>query len=89
MPKVLNARVVGTKTTDTQVYCGRPSKWGNPFQIGCDGNRENVIEKYMDWFCTQQHLIDQIYELKGKDLVCWCYPQSCHCDFLLEFANEI
>ena len=26
-------------------------------------------------------------ELKGKDLVCWCAPKSCHADILLEIAN--
>ena len=88
MPHVLNARKVGTKTTDTQIYCGRPSKWGNRFIIGKDGTREEVIEKYMDWFCTQQHLIDSLHELEGKDLICWCAPKGCHCDFLLEIAND-
>lgn len=29
-----------------RVYIGRPSKWGNPFVIGRDGSREEVIEKY-------------------------------------------
>jgi hypothetical protein len=89
MPKVLNARDAGMKSTDTQVYIGRPTKWGNPFVIGRDGSREEVIEKYMDWFITQQHLIDALHELKGKNLVCWCAPCSCHGDFLLEISNEI
>ena len=89
MIKVLNARDVGAITTDTQTYIGRPTKWGNPFIIGLDGSRLEVIEKYMDWFITQQHLIDALYELKGKNLVCWCSPCDCHGDFLLELANEI
>ena len=89
-PQVLNARDVGTKNTDTQVYIGRPSKWGNIFIIGRDGSREEVIEKYMDWFINQQHLINALHELKGKNLICWCSPNhSCHGDFLLEVANEI
>ena len=28
------------------------------------------------------------HELKGKDLVCWCAPQPCHADVLLEIANS-
>jgi len=28
-----------------QVYIGRPSKWGNPFVIGRDGSRADVIAK--------------------------------------------
>jgi hypothetical protein len=26
-------------------------------------------------------------ELRGKDLVCWCAPDACHADVLLELAN--
>ena len=32
-----------------QVYVGRPSPLGNPFQIGRDGTREQVIAKYSTW----------------------------------------
>ena len=33
-------------------------------------------------------LKDQVAELKGKALSCWCYPDRCHCDYLAELANE-
>ena len=39
------------------VYIGRPSKWGNPFRIGPDGNREEVIRKYRDWIGKQPELL--------------------------------
>lgn len=88
MLKVLNARIVGTQNTDKRAYVARPSRWGNPFQIGRDGSREEVVEKYMEWFLSQQHLIEAIHDLRGKDLICWCSPLCCHADFLLELANE-
>ena len=31
------------------VYIGRGSKWGNPFVIGKDGTREEVINKYEEY----------------------------------------
>ncbi len=31
---------------------------------------------------------EDVAELKGKDLVCWCSPLPCHADFLLEMANR-
>jgi Domain of unknown function (DUF4326) len=43
MFKVLNARQVGRKPAPDRVYVGRPSKWGNPFAIGRDGTRDEVI----------------------------------------------
>ncbi len=38
--------VVHCKRKTYDVYIGRPGKWGNPFEIGKDGNRAEVIEKY-------------------------------------------
>ena len=89
MVKVLN------KKTDVipsdAVYVGRPSKWGNPFKIGTDGNRQEVIEKYRMRILNILQFTDSHYldELKGKDLVCWCSPLSCHADVLLKLANEV
>ena len=75
--------------TNTKVYIGRPSKWGNPFKIGKDGSRDEVIFKYRQWLLSQPNLVEQAKkELKGYDLVCWCKPYPCHGDVLLEIANE-
>jgi len=67
------------------VYVGRPSKWGNPFVIGMDGTREEVVEKYRQWIVVSGL---NVRELRGKDLVCWCKPGACHGDVLLELANR-
>jgi Domain of unknown function (DUF4326) len=85
-PKVLNMHDKGVKPSETAVYVGRPSKWGNPFAIGGDWNREQVISKYKDWF-ENQDLVFQLEELRGKDLICWCAPEACHADWLLLLAN--
>lgn len=81
-------RVVHCKKESYDIYIGRPSKWGNPFAIGKDGNREEVIEKYRAWVITQQHLINALHELKGKTLGCWCKPAACHGDVLKELAEK-
>jgi len=39
-------QVVHCKRARDDVYIGRPGKWGNPFQIGRDGTREQVITRY-------------------------------------------
>jgi len=77
----------GTAPADA-VYIGRPSKWGNPFVIGKDGNREEVIAKFEEWILGQPQLLAQLNELKGKDLVCWCAPEACHGDVLARLANN-
>ena len=70
-------------------YIGRPSKWGNPFTIGRDGTREEVVAKHRAWICDQPQLIAALPELRGRCLICFCAPAACHGDTLLELANPI
>ena len=87
MPKVWNQKEDLVMPVGT-IYVGRPTKWGNPFVIGKDGNREQVLHKYRGWVQAQIRDGLNIRELKGKDLSCWCAPLPCHADILLELANS-
>ena len=84
----MEKRVVHCKREAYDVYIGRPSKWGNPFAIGKDGTREQVIAKYRQWLIKQTVLMAALPELTGKTLGCWCAPQACHGDVLVELANK-
>jgi hypothetical protein len=85
--RVWNKRQSGIP--DEAVYVGRPTPWGNPFQIGPDGTREQVIQLYRDMLKDRPDVIAKAKkELRGKDLVCWCAPQPCHADVLMEVANS-
>lgn len=84
----MDTKVVNKYKEECDVYIGRGSKWGNPFVIGKDGTREEVIAKY------RLHLWQQIksgkvtgedlLELDGKRLGCFCKPQACHGDVLID-----
>lgn len=85
------ALLVNVKTSGSRVpyvYIGRPSKWGNPFPIGKYGTREEVIEKYREWIKTQPQLLNDIEELRGKVLGCFCYPLPCHGDVLIGLLKD-
>jgi len=82
-------RVVHCKKEKYDVYIGRPSEWGNPFSIGKDGNREEVIKKYREYILNKPELIDRLPELKDKILACWCKPQACHGDVLVELIENL
>jgi hypothetical protein len=69
------------------VYIGRPSKWGNPFAIGPDGGRAEVIAKYREWVQKQPRLMASLHELRGKRLGCFCKPKACHGDVLRELVE--
>lgn len=86
-------KVVHCKKAKFDVYIGRPSKWGNPFQIGVHGNRQEVITMYKAWLWKQlkSNAItnEEILELDGKVLGCWCAPQACHGDVLIAAINYL
>ena len=85
----MNAEVVNIRNSDYDCYCGRGGIWGNPFFIGKDGTREEVIAKHREWIKTQPGLLALIPTLKGKRLGCYCRPLTCHCDTLAELANAL
>jgi hypothetical protein len=82
-------RVVHCKKDKYDVYIGRPGPWGNPFEIGKDGDREEVVQKYAEWLLAQPELVEKAkQELRGKVLGCWCAPKLCHGNILSQIANE-
>ena len=82
-PLVVNRR----NKVPYDVYVGRPTKLGNPFVIGRDGSREQVVEKYEIWLDTQPRLLADLPELRGQVLGCWCDPLPCHAHVLARRAN--
>lgn len=84
----LQKMVVHCKKEKYDIYIGRSSKWGNPFIIGQDGTREDVLKKYRIWILNNFTLMKDLPELKNKVLGCWCAPQKCHGDILIELLKE-
>ena len=62
MRKVRLNRIVHCKREPYDIYIGRPGKWGNPFEIGRDGIREEVTKKYEEWI-RHSNLMDDLQEL--------------------------
>jgi len=81
------------------VYVGRPSVLGNPFVLGRDGNREEVIVKYRKWLngkllsnSAQRREVGRIAGLAKQGPVrlgCWCAPLKCHGDVIAEAVRAL
>ena len=82
------------------VYIGRPSVLGNPFQIGPDGNRSQVIAKYAAYgaglmrsntpYKREVLHLSEVYQKKqGLTLICWCAPLACHGDVLARWIEAL
>ena len=70
----------------------RPGPWGNPYVIGRDGTREEVIRKFEYALATGLNdqfkwMRENAHKLKGHTLICCCKPQACHGDILAALAE--
>lgn len=71
------------------VRIDRSSEFGNPFILEDDGSRDEVCDAYLTHYLPHKPSIkSQIQNLKGKVLVCHCYPQRCHGDALAKKCNH-
>jgi hypothetical protein len=79
---------------------GRPTRWGNPYDINEDRTAAEAVKLFRDdllagtlrtgkkrqWHIT---VFDVRRELKGFDLACYCdLDAPCHADVLIEIANS-
>jgi len=91
---------INLQPNEVAIYIGRPSSLGNPFKIGKDGTREEVIAKYENYLynCIKDKnnsVYRKLKELKqlydaGKDLVlvCWCWPKRCHAEVIKKAIED-
>ena len=82
-------RVVNKYKEKYTHYIGRGSIFGNPFVMGKDGNREEVINLYRHYLRTHPKVLRAVDNLpKDAILGCFCKPLACHGDVIVEMYNK-
>jgi hypothetical protein len=99
----MGERIVHCARDPYDVYIGRGREclYGNPWEIGPDGTREEVIERYETWLrhgdtfghpmateARRRAILDSLWQLRGKSLGCWCAPERCHGEVLVTLLAE-
>lgn len=67
------------------------SLWANPFTITKEQSREEVLKLYKIYIeekIEKNNLYFELNKLKGKKLGCWCKPENCHGDILVDLVNK-
>ncbi|QIG71768.1 hypothetical protein EVB32_298 [Rhizobium phage RHph_TM39] len=77
----------------------RNGMYGNPFILGKDGDRVNVINKFRDWIkgisCQEvepirrRSIVESLPSMKDKVLGCVCAPNPCHGDVYVDFIEGV
>ena len=79
-----------THIVNNTVLIDRRTKWGNPFKLGADGSRDEVIALYRAdlWrrIRAGEVSLDELAQLDGCWLACWCEPLPYHGDVLTRAA---
>ena len=72
------------------VRIDRDTHWGNPFRIGRDGDRTEVVARYRRWLWQRIEAgeidLGDLAALHGRSLACWCAPAACHGEVLARAA---
>ncbi|TVT18031.1 DUF4326 domain-containing protein [Amycolatopsis acidiphila] len=60
------------------------SEFANPFVREAKLDRDAMVRHYREYLEGRADLLARLPELDGRALGCWCAPQACHGDVLLE-----
>lgn len=82
---------------ENHIYIGRnmsfyvkgatKSKWANPFSSKKYG-RDKCLDLFKNYILNNPKLVGSLPELYGKTLGCWCKPEKCHGDILIELIGN-
>lgn len=102
--RIQRKRTKGWRMPTNTIYVGRPTMWGNRWQVGTWSNRlgrhvqtvQEAVDLYRELAWPEDHHKEWVREiLSGHNLACWCplhnsdgTPHPCHADVLLEIANR-
>jgi hypothetical protein len=71
------------------VRVDRGTRYGNPFVLGEDGDRNEVCDAYwLHYLPHKPSIAERAGDLVGKVLICHCYPERCHAEYLVKLAME-
>lgn len=94
-PRVVRLkRSKGIVVQGCDVYIGRRcslggwdlkgGKWANPFSVKSSGSVQAAVDAFGSYISEKEDL----HELNGKVLGCWCKPGPCHGDVLVQMFND-
>jgi len=93
--RVLNMRTAHAAELREAIDISRGSTLGlgNPFRIGIDGSREEVIRDFERYarqkLKTDPAFRERVKGLYGFNLKCFCAPAACHGDVYIKLCQEL
>lgn len=77
---------VNIKYDQYDIRIDRKTKWGNPFYMKAEKDRDEVVENFKVYLWESiksgKISLEELAELHDKKLGCHCSPKACHGDVL-------
>lgn len=90
MVEVVNLRTCRDWGKPGDILIDRRTKWGNPFVMQTESQRDEVCDKYEIWL--NDKLKQKIFNLEdlrsAQRLGCWCKNKRCHGDYLKKLLDK-
>jgi len=98
MIRIVNLRNYVAKENEVLVRVDRRSVVGNPFFMSHESMRNEVCDKYADYF-KEQMKINSVFRAYIEDIVrkarqsdialaCWCFPKRCHAETIKAYVEK-
>ena len=72
-------RIVKKGRAKFSKYIGRPSIFGNPFEVGVHGTRDECCDMFYTYAWETPAVLEAIQELDENEVLgCFCHPERCH-----------
>ncbi len=82
MPRIVNLKHEPDAVARGAVRIDRRTRWGNPYRIGPDGTRDEVIARYRAHLWRRirsgEIALADLAAIDGRVYACWCHPRPCH-----------
>lgn len=98
MIRIINLRNYTLKPNEVLIKVDRSTVVGNPFPMHNETQRNEVCDKYAEYFAQQMPInkafhayIGNIYRTAKKQdvaLGCWCAPKRCHAETIKTFIEQ-
>lgn len=90
MVEVVNLRTCKDWGKPGDILIDRRTKWGNPFIMQNESQRDEVCDKYEIWLNDKLALKNfNLDELRNaKRLGCWCKDKRCHGDYIKKLLEQ-
>lgn len=81
--RIQRKRTKGYRTPDGAIYVGRPTKWGNPFRGGLQGDAAEFVRQYRLWIVDGVVPWQFMVTAEGQWLL------ECQRSWILSHLNEL